>query len=70
MDDEKQPPSDRLKALAAAFQALNYRETMDLAEVFSETLEAINKQVVKPQVFAEVFDGFGVYLEIEVRTVD
>ena len=58
-------PSDRLKVLAEAFQALTHREMMDLADVFVECLDATNGMKVKPLVVAECFDSFGAYLEIE-----
>jgi hypothetical protein len=61
-------PTDRLKALAEAFQALTYREMTELSEVLSESLQAQNGLAVKPAVFAEVLDSFGAFLEIEVGT--
>lgn len=63
MADEKKPISDPLKRLAADFQALTYREMMDLGEVLAEALCAANGLNVKPQVFADVLDSFGAYLE-------
>ena len=70
MTDARTPPSDRLKALAAAFQALTFREMTDLADVFSEALAAQNGLQVRPQVFAEVLDSLGEYLEIEIGETD
>lgn len=55
----------RLARLAEAFIELRHRDMMDLAEVISESLQAINGQVVKPQVFAEVLDSLGEYIAIE-----
>lgn len=57
-----------LQKLASAFQALTYREMMDCADLFSEALDAQNGLKVKPAVFAEMLDGFGEFLEVEVRT--
>lgn len=67
MPDRKKPPSDRLKALAEAFQALTYREMTELADVLSEALKAENGLNVKPEVFAEVLDSFGAFLVIEAE---
>ena len=63
----KKPPSNRLTALADAFQALTYREMTELSEVLAETLEAENGLKVKPTVFAEVLDSFGAFLTIETE---
>lgn len=59
-----------LEKLADAFQALTYREMKDCAEVLAEALDAQNGLKVKPEVFAEVLDSFGSYLEIEVEVTD
>lgn len=64
MNDDK-IKNPRLAKLAEAFIDLRHRDMMELAEVISESLEAINKQVVKPQVFAEVLDSLGEYIAIE-----
>lgn len=60
-------PSDRMKALAEAFNALTHREMMDLADVFVECLDAENGMKVKPLVIANCFDSFGAYLAIETE---
>lgn len=60
-------PSERMTNLAEAFKALTYREMKDLAEVMSDTLKATNGVIVKPEVFAEVLDTFGEYLDIEAE---
>lgn len=57
--------NERLAKVAEAFIDLRHRDMMDLAEVISESLEAINGQVVKPQVFAQVLDSLGEYIAIE-----
>lgn len=62
--------TDNLKALAEAFEKLTYRETMTLADVLAETLQAVNGLNVKAEVFAEVLDSFGAYLAIELQTGD
>lgn len=60
-------PNSRLIKLSEAFRALTHREMKDLAEVISETLTATNGVIVKPEVFADVFDTFGDYLAIETE---
>lgn len=62
---QSKSPSDRLKKLAEAFQALTHREMMDLSEVFCECLDATNGMKVKPLVIAECFDSLDAYLDIE-----
>lgn len=66
-DAQKSPPGDRILALAAAFQALTFRQMIDLSEVLTEALDAQNGLKVKPQVMAEVLDSFGAYLAIETE---
>lgn len=60
-------PRSGLERLNDAFQALTYREMMQVAEALVESLDAVNGLKIKDKAMADAIDAFGEFLAIEVE---